>query len=174
MGTIKKRDTRSGKPVFDAMVRRKGLPPTYKTFKRLTDARLWIQDIESDARAGRYLPTAEAAHYSLSEAIDRFIKEELPIREKISAPDQERQLLWLKKLFGYKLLSECSPLLPSEARSKFLSGIFRAGKPPKPQSWNRYLSAFSQMFQSCVNDWQWTELQFWRLRRSLGTKHFRW
>ncbi len=157
MGTIKKRETGKGKAVFDATVRRKGLPSTYKTFKRLTDAKLWIQDIESDMRAGRYQPEAEAAHHTIAEAVDRFIREELPRRQRVSAADQERQLLWLKELFGYKLLSEFSPALLNEARNTFLSGNNRHGQPRKPQSWNRCLSTLSVLFKTCVSEWDWME-----------------
>ena len=134
MGTIKKRETNKGKFVFDATVRRKGLPSTYKTFKRLTDAKLWIQDIESDMRAGRYQPEAEAAHHTIAEAVDRFIREEIPRRQRVSSADQERHLLWLKELYGYKLLSEFSSALINDARNTFLSGKNRRGEPRKGMS----------------------------------------
>lgn len=46
MATIRKRETKSGVS-FLARVRLKGCPPQTATFKRLTDAKKWIQDTES-------------------------------------------------------------------------------------------------------------------------------
>ncbi len=157
MGTIKKVKNRKGDLVFDATVRRKGLPPSCKRFKRLTDARRWIQDVESDIRAGRYQPKSEAARHTLAEAIDRFIEEEIPRRQRVNSLDQKRQLLWLKGLWGYKLLCEVSPSLLIETRKMFFQGVNKHGKARKPQSWNRCLSTLSVMFQSCLNEWEWME-----------------
>ena len=156
MGTIKKKESK-GKTYFYAEVRRKGLPPAYKSFRRLTDAKTWIQDVEASIRAGRYQPQTEAPRHTLAEAIDKFIEEEMPRRGLLSAADQKRQLLWFKEEIGWKLLSDVSPSLLSTVRSKFLSGVNRHGRARQPQSWNRNLSALSVLFQTCVGEWEWME-----------------
>lgn len=39
----------------------------------------------------------------------------------------------------------------------FLLERIRGNRRRQPQSWNRYLSALSSVFQRCVSDWQWLE-----------------
>ena len=81
MGCIRERKTKRGK-VFDAEVKRKGHKPVQKTFDRKTDARQWIADTEADLRSGRYQPQVEAAKHTVAEAIERYIREELPNKQK--------------------------------------------------------------------------------------------
>jgi integrase len=156
MGSIRERATGKGKVFYDAEVKRRGLPKAYKTFSRLTDARCWIQDIESDMRAGKYQPQAEAQRHTLADAIDRFIREESP-KGRRSFVDQKRQLLYFHKRIGFRLLCETTPAVLSELKSKFLTEDSRYSKKRQPQTWNRYHSALSRVFEMCRNDWQWMD-----------------
>jgi hypothetical protein len=108
MGSIRQRNNRQGKTIYDVEIRRKGQPTAYRSFSRLTDARCWLQDIESDLRAGRYQPQAEAQRHTLTEAIQRYLKEDRAQKLKTYS-DQMRQLLWFERLIGHKPLSEISP-----------------------------------------------------------------
>jgi hypothetical protein len=120
MGTIRERKSGKGKAVYHACVRRSGFPKTYRAFSRLTDAKAWIQDMESNIRSGRYLPQAEAQRHKLSEAIDRYIEEELPKKPK-AFHDQKRELLWYSAEIGSRLLSEISPAVLNVLESLFVS-----------------------------------------------------
>ena len=156
MGSIRERTNHQGKTVFYAEVRRKGFPTAYQSFTRLTDARFWIQDMESNLRSGRYQPQTEAPRHTLADAIDRYLNEDRAKRLK-SYIDVKRALGWFSNLAGHTLLSEVTPALLCELKSKFMQGVNRHGKSRQPQSWNRFLSAISSVLQMCTYDWQWLE-----------------
>jgi len=156
VGTIEERKTNKGKLVYDASVRRRGSRKIYRTFERLTDARHWVQDSESGLRAGHYFPQSEAQKHTVADAIERYLAEELPKKPK-SIEDVTRQLKWFKEHIGFQFLSETTAALINEMKGKFLRGTNSHGQPRKPQSWNRYLSAISCVFQICVNEWLWLE-----------------
>ena len=59
MGAIRERKNKKGKTVYYAEIRRKGIPTACKSFSRLTDAKMWIQEVETSMRGGRYLPLVE-------------------------------------------------------------------------------------------------------------------
>ena len=54
MASIEKRRSKNGKITYRAKIRLKGYPPQSATFERKTDAREWVQRIESEMRQGRY------------------------------------------------------------------------------------------------------------------------
>jgi integrase len=157
MGTISRRTKKGGGTVYHAEVRHRGSPALYKAFTRLTDARFWIQDIESKLRSGSAVVEAETRRHTLAEAIDRFILEELPKKPRYYA-DQKREVLWFKHEAGNKVLAEVNPALLNELKSKFLLGITRFKCPRLPQTWNRYLSSISCVFEMCVREWLWLEV----------------
>jgi integrase len=158
MGSIYERPTKAGKVVYDASVRRKGAKKIYRTFNRLTDARNWILDTESDLRNGRKSSTTEpeSTKHTLNDAIDRYLLDELPKKPRC-LKDQTRHLYWFKKEAGYRFLSDINPALLTELKSNFLRGVTRFKRAPRPQSWNRYISSLSCVFQCCVRDWEWLE-----------------
>ena len=156
MGTIKERKTKKGKVSFDAEVRHTGQKPFYKSFVRLTDAKSWIQDTESSLRNGRILPETEAQRHTLSEAIERYLLEEVQKKPKVME-DHVRCLAWFKTQAGSKYLCDVTPALISQLKGLFLRGVTRYNLPRKPQTWNRYLSVLSCVLQLCTNDWEWME-----------------
>ena len=103
-----------------------------------------------------YQPQIEAQRHTLAEAIDRFIQEETP-KGKKSFKDQKRQILYFKERIGFRLLSDTTPAILSEVKSKFLAEDSRYSKKRQPRTWNRYHSALSRVFEMCRNEWQWME-----------------
>jgi integrase len=156
MGAIKERKTKKGKVVFDAEVRHTGQKPFYKSFPRLTDAKAWIQDMESSLRNGRVFAETEAQRHTLTEAIERYILEEVHKKPKV-LQDHLRCLAWFKTQAGSKYLCDVSPALISQLKGLFLRGTTRYNLPRKPQTWNRYLSVISCVLQMCAQDWEWME-----------------
>ncbi len=156
MGTINEKKTKRGKVVFDAEVRRTGQRSLYKRFNRLTDAKAWVQDTESSLRSGRAFAQTEAQRHTLTEAIERYILEEVHKKPKV-LQDHLRCLAWFKEQAGSKYLSEVTPALLSQLKGLFLRGITRFNAPRKPQTWNRYLSVLSCVLQLCAQDWEWME-----------------
>lgn len=157
VATIRDRKNRAGKIVFYASVRRRGFPDVNKSFTRLTDAKRWAQELELNMSSGRhYVPQIEAERHTLSDAIKRYQEEELPKKGK-SAIDEKRQLSYFEERLGNWKLSEISPATLTEIKGKFLREEARYGKRRQPQTWNRYMSALSNVFEMCVRDWQWME-----------------
>jgi len=156
MAAIRERKNKKGKIIYHAEIRRKGRSAICKSFNRLTDAKAWIQETETNLRTGRYVPQAAAQRHRVSEAIQRYINEELPKKPK-SYVNQKRELLWFESEIGSSLLSEISPSVLNEVKRKFLKEEYREGVTRKPQSWNRYIAPLSCVFQMCVGDWEWME-----------------
>lgn len=156
MGTIKARKGKSGSTSYQALVRRRGHPPACKTFTRLTDAKRWVQDVESGFRTGHFVNQTEATKHTLGEAIDRYIEEELR-RKPLSAKKQKSQLIWFKDQLGYKLLSEITPAAISKLKTSFLQQTTSKGTLRKGPTWNRYQAALSCVFQMCCGEWEWVE-----------------
>ena len=63
MGYIRERKPRDKNVRFQAEIRLKGHKTLTATFDRKTDAKRWIQKVESDIRAGRHQLYYEAKHH---------------------------------------------------------------------------------------------------------------
>ena len=155
MGTITKRLDANGKPYYTAQIRLLRQRETV-TFKRITDAKKWIQDTESAIREGRYFKTIEAKKHSFADLVDRYIKDVLPTKPK-QARQQEQQLLWWKEKMGVYLLSDVTPPLIVQFRDELANGITCRGKQRNPATVVRYMAALSHAFTIAVKEWQWLE-----------------
>ena len=78
MANIETRTSNDGETSYRVKVRLKGFPAQSATFERKSDAKKWAQDTESAIREGRHFKTSEAKRHTLSELIDRYIKNILP------------------------------------------------------------------------------------------------
>ena len=156
MGTITQRKKKGGKLVYHAEIRHRGSPALYKAFSRLTDARCWIQDMESKLRTGTQIAEVEAQRHTLAEAVDRFLQEVAPRKARAFA-DQKREVLWFKNQAGNRTLAETNPALLNELKDRFLCVTTRFKRPRLPQTWNRYLSSISCVFEMCVREWLWMD-----------------
>jgi len=157
MATIQERKDKEGKVRYRAIVRMKGHPPQSATFKRKTDAKKWIQDIESAIREGRHFKTVEAKRHTLGELIDRYKEEVIPYKTKITGDRQRPQLDWWKKQIGYVLLSDLSPSLITQQRTKLLNMSVGEDKKRSPASANRYMSVLSHALNTAMREWEWVE-----------------
>lgn len=155
MATIEKR-TAKGETVYRVKVRMKGYPPQSSTFKRLTDARIWAKDIESDIRHGRHFKTFEAKRHTLAELIDRYMTG--PASDKKDFPQKVRQLQWWKARFGSRLLADLTAPVLAEQRDILIAGTDKTPpKPRNPATGNRYLAALSDVFTYAVKECDWME-----------------
>lgn len=174
MALIEKRNAKDGTTTYRARIRLKGHREQNASFERLTDARKWAQDTESAIRDGRHFKTSEAKRHTLSELIDRYVRDVLPHKPK-SEKDQRRQLEWWKARIGDKLLSDVTPALISETRDRLASGMLKDGsmtvevkdskrktvrqpvEPRSPATVIRYLAILSHAFTIASKEWQWIE-----------------
>jgi integrase len=156
MARIKTRTATDGTTRYTAEVRLKGYPAQTATFKRLTDAKKWIQNTESAIREGRHFQTVEAKRHTLADLVDRYVKEILPGKPK-KARDKAHQLHWWKEKLGYCLLADITPALIVQCRDELSRGITRRGNQRAPATVFQYLMSISHAFTIAVNEWGWLD-----------------
>jgi integrase len=157
MATIEKRTDSKGETSFRVKIRLRGYPVQTATFDRITDARKWVQDTESAIREGRYFKTAEAKKHTVKELIERYEKEILPRKPK-SIIDQKIQLNWWKENIGAYLLSDLTPSLIIEYRTKLLSEPSKRGGLKRTDATaNRYFAVLSHCLTIAFKEWEWIQ-----------------
>ena len=156
MATIQTRRTNSGDLRYKATVRLKGHPTETATFARKTDAKRWVQEVESAIREGRYFKTSVARRRTLGELIDRYCSEVLPTKPK-SAPKQFGQLQWWREEIGALTLANVTPDILADCRSKLLRGPGRRGQAKSPSTVVRYMAALSHVFTVGVREYGWLD-----------------
>jgi len=150
MATITERIAKDGTKRHRAEVRLKNYPTQTATFKRLTDAKKWIQDTESAIREGRHFKTVEAKKHSFADMVDRYIKSELPKYNEKEQRERKSKLLWWKDKLGVYCLADITPPLIVECRDSL-------AETRAPATVVRYLAALSHTFKIAVNEWQWVQ-----------------
>jgi len=156
MASIEKRINANNETSYRVKVRLKGFPPQTTTFRRLTDARKWVQQTEAAIREGRHFKKSEARKHNLTEAINRYIDDVLPTKPK-SAKDQKTQLLWWKNNIGDYALSDVTSALIAHYRDKLAKEEISKGKKRSPSTINRYLAVLSHLFTIAIKEWAWVE-----------------
>jgi len=156
MAQIRERTRKNGKKSFLVRIRMRGKPEATASFNRLTDARIWAQQTETGMRDGRYIKTAESQKHTVSDLVERYIKDVLPRKVKVGR-FYAIQLGWWKRQIGDVLLSELTPVLISEHR-ELLSQTETIRKTKKSNATvNRYLAALSTAISTAINEWGWME-----------------
>ncbi|KPJ67441.1 MAG: integrase [Coxiella sp. DG_40] len=156
MANIEERKNKDEQITYRAKIRLKGYPAQTATFNRKTDAKKWVQQVESAIREGRYFKTSEAKRHTLSEMIDRFVKNELPKLPKVQKL-MTSQLLWWKNQIGHHILSDVTPALIAELRDKLYKQGTSTKRDIKSATVNRYLTALSIAFSMAVKEWGWLD-----------------
>lgn len=158
MATIEKRIGKDGSISYRVKVRIKGHPPQTASFERKTDANRWAQQIEADIRRGRYVPTTQARKRTVSDMIDRYLKEVLPIKPKNkSAWLVEQQLEWWRGEIGDFHVAEVTPDVIADCKSRLSNRVNRYGQRFSGGTVNRYFAAMSGVFKVAVKEWRWLE-----------------
>ena len=164
MATFEKRTDASGRIRYRARVRVRGAAPRSRTFVRLTDAKLWAAKVESDLGHGAYVPTTADRRHTLADLIDKFEREQAPIRAKrADGKKLSAQLKWWRDNAGFLTLDKLTPGAIAGYRSKLLARQTGRAAPTAapdarkvsmaPATANRYLAALS-----AVCKWAWKEL----------------
>lgn len=137
------------KPIW-VKVRLKGFPTQTGTFHRRTDAKKWAQATEAAMREGRHFKTAEAKKHTLTNLIDRYLREVLPTKSASSQVNQGKHLTWWRGHIGVLSLADVTPAIVVEAREAL-------AKDHAPATVVRYLAALSHAFTIAVKEWGWVE-----------------
>lgn len=169
MAAIRERKGRDGKRVFNVQVRMNGFPSRSATFTTQRQAERWAKTVEADMIEGRHFRSAEARRRNLGDAIDRYIRDELP---KKTDQTPKSQLLWWKARIGQIKLADVTPALIAEQRDKLLASSYQRGRPrakgtrlkkgEQPRQYprkaatvNRYLANLSHVFTIARKEWHW-------------------
>jgi integrase len=142
---------------FRARVRIKGFPPQSAAFERLTDARRWAQQTEAAIREGRHFKTSEAKKHAVSELVDRYIGNVIPLKKLNSRGTQKAQLEWWKKQIGAYLLSNVTPAILAKCRDRLAFVDEERKVARSPSTVVRYLAVLSHAFSVAVKEWGWLE-----------------
>jgi integrase len=116
-------------------------------------------------REGRYQKAAEAKRHTLSNLIDRYLREIIP--GKRNRPAQEAQLNWWKAQLGHLVLADVAPAAIAACRDTLLREPIKRrtkkGESEKTQRTRskstvvRYLAALSHVFSVGVREWGWVD-----------------
>lgn len=173
MAAIQKRISSDGKARYRALVRIKGHPSQSATFPKKSEAVLWGKQREAEARLGLVSSISYPSNHTLSDLIDRYIKDVLP-QKKDQCP--LRQLWWWKREIGNRSLGQITPALIVECRTKLAQGRTHYGRKRLPSTVNRYLSILSHAFTVAWKEWQWVDrnpvTQIRKLREPRGRVRF--
>lgn len=105
MATIERRERKSG-TVYLADVRIRGFPRQKKTFKRLTDARIWAQQTEAAIRSGEFQNVLKTArNKTLQDVITRYRSDILPQKAAKTQNSEGFILRRWESLLGQYMLS---------------------------------------------------------------------
>jgi integrase len=155
--------------VFHVQVRISGFPARTASFRTRAAAKKWATTVEAEMIEGRHFRSVEARRRNLGDAIDRYLRDELP---KKADQTPKGQLLWWKDEIGHVKLGEITPALLAECRDKLLTETYQRAKPGsknsglkagekarrfkrKPATVNRYLANLSSVFTIARREWHW-------------------
>lgn len=150
MAVIRKRRRANGKLYYQAIVRRRGHPPIYQSFKRKSAATKWAERIEAEILAGRLLPKLEAEKHTVAEAIDRYLKNSVGELSAVEQRNRRGHLAWWRERRGSMTLADFTPSVIVEDRdllSRKVSG----------STTNRYLATLSVVLDHAHREWQWLD-----------------
>jgi integrase len=175
MATIRERTKQvSGKSVavYHVQVRKAGYPTRTATFPTKRLAERWAVTIEAEMIEGRHFKDAAARRHTVADAIDRYIREELP--QLKSHKGRANQLQWWRERIGDRKLSAVSTALIVECKGELATGTYSRAKPQSkhslfhkskkaPPAYRRsgetvdaYLVAIARVFSIARREWQWT------------------
>lgn len=164
MAAIEKRERKNG-TTYRAIVRIKGFPPQQKTFKRLTDAKLWAQQTEAAIRRGELQTfTKVTANKTLRETVERYRDEILPRKSAGTQRSETAHLAFWEAALGDYGLTYIEPQMISNklAALRKEKRVKKGDKPGKPTGALRslrtikyYQDTLSTVFKY-ARQWQWT------------------
>ncbi len=174
MAVIRERVSASGTKSYHVQVRIKGFPPQTKTFPNKTMAKDWAAMVQTELKAGRYLPRVVAERHTVADLIERYRKEILPLKAEKFIRDQTVHLDWWEAKLGRYNLAELNTNLIAQARGTLSTesiGKTRvkvqtkdaAGKAVTttvvkdrvraPATVVRYMAALSHALNTAVTEW---------------------
>ena len=151
MATISRAKGKSGKVVYRVRVRVKGQSTQTATLASLAEAREWATKAEAEIYTQRYFPERIDSSHTLSEAIERYLREVLPYKRPNTIIGQTQRLYWWKDRLGAYKLTELTP-------DKINSCLDTLASKHSAYTVNAYLSSLSRLLTVAVKNWNWLSL----------------
>lgn len=148
MATIEKRTTADGKTSYRVKIRMKGEKPVTATFDKLTDAKTWGSQTETEIRQGRYFQKAEGRKHTLGGLITAYLPE---VEKKKDARNAKRHLEWWKERVGEKCIADITPALLSSIKDELAAGMTPRGQ-RSPATVNRYFISLSAVLAKAARE----------------------
>jgi len=101
-------------------------------------------------REGRHFKTVEAKKHTLTEMIDRYLRDVLPTKSPSAQVNQRKHLTWWRAHIGVISLAEVTPAVIVEYRGAL-------AQDHAPATVVRYLAALSHAFTVVVKEWGWVD-----------------
>jgi integrase len=152
MATIRKRTTKDGRTRYQAIIRLQEGSDS-KAFSNKTAAKKWAARVENEIRQGTYIKQQEASKHTVSELIDRYMKDH-EFQQKKDRRNQERHLEFWKERIGDKKLIDVSRALIIEVRDEIAAENTNRGGFRGAATVNRFVAAIRQAFSKAV-EWEW-------------------
>lgn len=161
MATFRERKNSDGSISHFVEIRIKGHPPVRQSFKTKTHAKRWAAKRESEIRERRNFGTQESLKKTLADLIDRYIANELPLRNS-DHQKIESHLTWWKRQLGAYLLADITAPMINECRDKLANETITKGKNSlptkrKPATVKLYLASLSIAFSVAEKEWGWID-----------------
>lgn len=170
MPTIRERAKSDGTAVYHVQVRMTGFPARTASFPTRRQAERWSKTVEAEMIEGKHFRNVEARRRTLSDAIERYLEEELPAKK--DARTRRARLIWWKGKIGSLKLAEVTPAVLTEYRNRLTKETFTRAKPGAPGSTleegeaarefkrspataNRFLAYLSHVFTVARREWHW-------------------
>lgn len=147
-------ETKDGNCRYRVRIRIKGHKPISKNFKSLQHAKQWKRATEGDIEKGLYVSFSKAEQHTLADAISRYEKEVLPLKQN-DYDNVARHLQRWKVELGHLKLNRVNQSIIAEVRDKMLSEKTPKGGLRSNGTVNRYLATLSHVFTTAVREWQW-------------------
>ena len=178
MAVIRERKSASGVKSYHVQVRIRGFPPQTQTFKSKTLAKDWAALTETELKAGRLLPRVIAERYTVSDLLNRYRKEVLPLKKAKFIRDQTVHLDWWEaKLGRYNLAQLNSNVIgqarialstepigkqsvkvqTKDAKGNTVTKTIQEDRVRAPATVVRYMGALSHALNTAVNEWGWVD-----------------
>lgn len=157
MASIRERIDSNGKKTYHVQIRIKGFPPQTQTFDNKTEGKHWAARIETEIRAGRYMPHAVAQRHTMRELLEDYkTKVLIPFKPKEARTQVAQIDWWIEKLGNYSL-ADITPAAIAKCRDELLTTPIGTEnkKLRAPATVIRYMAGLSQAFKVAVNEWQW-------------------
>lgn len=131
-----------------ALVRKKGWPCTSKNFRTKRDAQDWARRIEDEMVRGAYIQRSASEQTTLSEALDRYLKEFTPQKKFTTQVNEKKRAEQLRSVLGSYSIAAISPTLVANYRDSRLE----AGR--STSTVRLELALLGHLFTVAIKEWR--------------------